>query len=257
MPAPNQSPFDKEKKKKIKNELEDLLSQYGNGQELEADVVNQQLQEIVAAPPIDFEEMNKAFTKRAEEITTSVLDFYVSMGILDQHDYLKQKKMMDESNISNIFFQVKTIKFAIEKIMQEINAGSTHPRLYEVMGQLQDKLSNAVKTQANYMLFLEDSYKKMKSEVEVRAQLMGTPVPAAGLPAAKSEEYYVTAGTKNLMKELANEQTVAEFEVIKPEKRLTDPTKKNEVLEERGLSHLAQIENEDEDDFSNELDEII
>lgn len=256
MPAEKQSPFDKEKKKKIKNELEDLLSQYGNGQELEQDVVNQQLQEIVAAPPIDFDEMNAAFMKRAAEITTSVFDFYVSIGILDKHDYLKQKKMIDESNISNIFFQVKTIKFAIEKIMQEINAGSTHPRLYEVMGQLQDKLSNAVKTQANYILFLEDSYKKMKSDVEVRAQLIGEPTPT-GLPQGKTDEYYVTAGTKNLMKELANEKSVAEFEVIVPEKRLTDPSQKNEVMEERGLGHLAALDNEDEDDFSEELDEII
>jgi len=251
---PAQSPFDKEKKKKIKTELEDLLSQYGNGQELEQDVVNQQLQEIVAAPPIDFEEMNAAFMKRAKEITTSVFDFYVSIGILDSHEYLKQKKMIDENNISNLFFQVKTIKFAIEKIMQEINSGNMQPRFFEVLGQLQDKLSNAIKTKANYILFLEDSYKKMKNEVENRAQLLGAPV-ANGLPAPKEDEYFVTAGTKNLMKTLAGEPTVAEFEVDETT-NLTDPRQKNELMEARGLGHLVQHE-QDEEDFSDELDEII
>ena len=39
---------------------------------------------------------------------------------------------------------------AIEKITEEINQGNTHPRLFEVFGQLQDKLTMVVKTQANY-----------------------------------------------------------------------------------------------------------
>jgi hypothetical protein len=256
MPAPNQSPFDKDKKKKIKNELEDLLSQYGNGQDLEQEVVNQQLQEIVQAPPLDFEEMHKSFMKRATDITNSVFDFYVSIGILDNHEYLKQKKAMDEHNISNIFFQVKTIKFSIEKIMQEINAGSTHPRLFEVMGQLQDKLANAIKTQANYILFLEDSYKKMKSDVEVRNNQLGVPNAAPGLPAPSNDQVYVAAGTKNIMKTLRGEPTVAEFEVTE-EVKLTDPKKKNELLEEVGMGHLVVLEDDEEDDFAGDIDEII
>lgn len=256
MSGEKNSPFDKEKKKKIKNELEDLLSQYGNGQDLEQEVVNQQLQEIVAAPPIDFEEMHQGFMKRASDITSSVFDFYVSMGLLDNHEYLKQKKAMDDGNISNIFFQIKTIKFAIEKIMQEINAGSTHPRLFEVMGQLQDKLANAIKTQANYILFLEDSYKKMKQDVETRNNQLGLP-SIAGLPAENNaNQYFVSAGTKNLMKHLEGEATVAEFEVTTTT-NLTDPKSKNDLMEARGLGHLIVLEEEDENDFADEMDEII
>lgn len=252
---PASTPFDKDKKKKIKTELEDLLSQYGNGQDLETEVVNQQLQEIVAAPPIDFEEMNAGFMKRAKEITGSVFDFYVSMGLIDNHEYIKQKKQIDENNISNIFFQVKTIKFAIEKIMQEINAGSTHPRLFEVMGQLQDKLANAVKVQANYVLFLEDSYKKLKSDVETRNNQLGMPT-APGLPAPATDQYYISAGTKNLMKSLHNEPVTAEF-IVEENVNLTDPTRKNDLLEASGLGHLVVMEDSDEDDYSEEVDEII
>ena len=49
-----------------------------------------------------------------------MLKFYVDLGVLDKHDYLRQKQNLDNTNIQNIFFQLKTIRMAIEKITEEI-----------------------------------------------------------------------------------------------------------------------------------------
>ena len=157
--------FNKEKKAQIKSELEDLLRGYSAGPTGDDDIVDEQLGEIAAAPPLDFVEMNAQFEKQAKDITGSMLKFYVDLGVLDKHDYLKQKQQLDNTNIQNIFFQLKTIRMAIEKIAEEINQGNAHPRLFEVFGQLQDKLTTVIKTQANYILFLEDTYKKMHGEI--------------------------------------------------------------------------------------------
>jgi hypothetical protein len=244
--------FTKEKKAQIKGELEDLLRSYSGGPNQEDDNIDAQLSEIAAAPPLDFIEMNAEFEKQAKNITGSMLKFYVDLGVIERHEYVKQKQMLDNSSIGNIFFQLKTIRMAIEKIAEEINQGNTHPRLFEVFGQLQDKLTSVVKTQANYMLFLEDTYKKMNQDVEQR-EGSGDKQNNRALPAG-SNEYYITAGTKNLIKEI-DAIEVDEIEEIDT-RHLTHPSKKAEVMVERGLSNVI-IEEEEEDDFSDDVNSLI
>jgi hypothetical protein len=241
--------FNKEKKAQIKSELEDLLRGYSAGPNPEEDIVDEQLSEIAAAPPLDFEEMNKQFEKQAKNITSSMLQFYVDLGVIDKHEYFKQKQSLDNTNIQNIFFQLKTIRMAIEKIAEEINQGNTHPRLFEVFGQLQDKLTTVIKTQANYILFLEDTYKKISHDVESKSASSSSQVtPLLGNP----NEYYITAGTKNLIKEI----TVEEEEDAEDSRHLTHPEHKVEVMKARGLDNVIKPE-EDPEDFSDDVNSLI
>lgn len=246
--------FTKEKKAQIKNELESLLSTYtaGPNGESDDDNIDEQLAEIAAAPPLDFVEMNYEFEKQAKNITESMLKFYVDLGVIEKHEYIKQKQILDNSSIGNIFFQLKTIRMAIEKIAEEINQGNTHPRLFEVFGQLQDKLTSVVKTQANYMLFLEDTYKKMNQDIENRdgsGEKQNKSIPAG------SGEYYITAGTKNLIKEI-DAVEVNDENSGADSRHLTHPGKKTDVMIERGLSNVI-IEEEEADDLSDDVNSLI
>ena len=193
--------------------------------------------------------MSSGFKKKALEITDSLFKFYVDLGLITQHDYLKQKKELDNMNIETMFFQHKTIKMAIERIMEEINQGAAHPRLFEVMSQLQDRLTTVTKTQANYMLFLEDTYKKMRSEVDSKGDQAG--LPASSVNAIQAGDYYITAGTRNIMKEIESDGLNSDFD-----NRLTNPNEKNSLMTERGLEHLIEKENDDED-LSSTIFEII
>lgn len=250
------SAIGKETKKQIKGELESLLSQFGsNDDTIGDDIVNDQFREIIQAPPIDFEEMNAKFNEKAKTITDSIFDYYVSIGILESHDYLRIKKELDDGNIQTIFFQIKTLKFAIEKLMQSINVGTAGAREFEVLGQLQDKLSNTLKIQANYILFLEDSYKKVKSEVEDKGLDTGENVQKIENKKNK-DEYIISAGTKNVMKELSGEPRDIKFEIGTSNLNLTDPRQKGTLMEEVGLSHLKVVET-DEDDYSDAVAEMI
>lgn len=245
--------FTKEKKAQIKSELESLLNSYSGGPTGdEDDNIDDQLAEIAAAPPLDFVEMNAEFEKQAKNITESMLKFYVDLGVIEKHEYIKQKQHLDNSSIGNIFFQLKTIRMAIEKIAEEINQGNTHPRLFEVFGQLQDKLTSVVKTQANYMLFLEDTYKKMNQDVEMRD---GTGEKQNRSLPASSGEYYITAGTKNLIKEI-DAIEISDENSGADSRHLTHPSKKAEVMVERGLSNVI-IEEEEEDDLSDDVNSLI
>lgn len=223
-----QQVFNKEKKAQIRGELDDLLRGYQVDPNLEDTIIDEQLGEIASAQPIDFEEMNKKFEKQAKDITKSMLQFYVDLGVIEPNEYLKQKQILDNVSIQNIFFQLKTLRMAIEKITEEINQGNTHPRLFEVFGQLQDKFTTVIKTQANYILFLEDTYKKMNQDISQKGIQTGSVAP---LLTAKTE-YYITAGTKNIMKEIIAE----EIPTGEDSRHLTHPGKRIEVMAKHGVS---------------------
>ena len=114
---------------------------------------------------------------------------------------------------------------------------------------MQDKLTTVIKTQANYILFLEDTYKKIRQDVEQRsAPNSGQVTPLLGTPG----EYYITAGTKNLIKEI----TVEDEDAVEDTRHLTHPEHKIEVMHSRGLSGVIKAD-EDPDDFSDEVNSLI
>jgi hypothetical protein len=234
----------KENRRHLKDEIQSLLSSIG--QENQNDLVlDQELSnEVKRESPYDFEDMSNQFTKKAREITDSLFKNFVDIGIFEENDYAKHKKELDTINISNLFFQLKTIKITIIKVMEEITSGNTQPRLIEVMGQLQDKMAALTKMQANYMIFLEDTYQKLNSvkpENLDNTQINSSP---------EEGQFFITIGTKNMIKNLP------EAADAKKEKtnsgNLIDPSKKAELMRDRNI----QIKSDDMDDFI-DLTEII
>ena len=67
-----------------------------------------------------------------------------------------------------------------------------------------------------------------------------------------SNEYYITAGTKNLIKEI----TVEEIDKPSDTRRLTHPDRKTEVMQERGLTQVIKPETSI-DDFSDDVNSLI
>ena len=234
----------KENRRHLKDEIQSLLSSIG--QENQNDLVlDQELSnEVKRESPYDFEDMSNQFTKKAREITDSLFKNFVDIGIFEENDYAKHKKELDTINISNLFFQLKTIKITIIKVMEEITSGNTQPRLIEVMGQLQDKMAALTKMQANYMIFLEDTYQKLNSvkpENLDNTQINSSP---------EEGQFFITIGAKNMIKNLP------EAADAKKEKtnsgNLIDPSKKAELMRDRNI----QIKSDDMDDFI-DLTEII
>lgn len=235
----------KENRKNLKNEIESLLSTISSQPNEDLLVDNELAEETRAESPYDFEEMSDSFTVQAKEITDSLFKNFVDIGIFEKNDYARHKKELDTINISNLFFQLKTLKITIMKVMEEITSGNTHPRLLEVMGQLQDKMANITKTQANYVLFLEDTYKKLNTEVPVNSD-------STVISSNDNEgQFFVSVGTKNVLNSLPIVDVDEEIE----SDELIDPSNKQELLKRTDID--VKIDKDSEDtDFIN-LSEII
>jgi hypothetical protein len=226
---------DKENKKALKDEIESLLSGM-NHQEFDDLNVDQELaEETQPESPYDFDEMTREFNEKAKQITDSLFEYYVELGILEENNYIKLKKEMDTVNMSNIFFQIKTLKITITKIMEEITTGNTAPRLMEVFGQLQDKLKTLVQTQANHMLFLEETYKKINNEDPKN--------PNNTLNNNNNEgEFFISVGTKNMVESLP--ESTETYEV---DDDLVNPSNKTELMKENNIE--IEDDNDSDSDF--------
>jgi hypothetical protein len=208
----------KDTRKILKNEIENLLSSISSDNE---DMVldDQLSSEVRAESQYDFDQMSEQFTQKAREITDSLFKNFVDLGIFEKNDYARHKKEIDTINISNLFFQLKTLKISIIKIMEEIASGNTHPRLLEVMGQLQDKMANITKMQANYILFLEDTYKKLNNDAPANPD-------SAQIESSSIEgKYFISVGTKNVIQSLPDSDVVDSGE-----SDLVDPNNKMNLL---------------------------
>jgi hypothetical protein len=239
------SGMSRENRAHLRDEIQSLLGSIGAETHGDMIVDNEISEKTRPESPYDFEDMSNQFTTKAREITDSLFKNFVDIGIFEKNDYARHKKELDTINISNLFFQLKTIKITIIKVMEEITSGNTHPRLIEVMGQLQDKMASITKMQANYILFLEDTYRQLNSAAPIN--------PDSEIIDSSSNEgqFFITVGTKNLINSLPSEEKTGEIRV--PTGTLIDPSKKSELLKDRNI----QIQEEDSgDDFIN-IDEII
>jgi hypothetical protein len=235
----------KENRAHLRDEISSLLGSIGT-EENSNYVVDAELSEKTRPDsPYDFEEMSNKFTIKAREITDSLFKNFVDIGVFEENDYARHKKELDTINISNLFFQLKTIKITIIKVMEEITSGNTHPRLIETMGSLQDKMANITKMQANYVLFLEDTYRKLNSEAPVN--------PDSEIVDSDPEEgqFFITVGTKNVIKKLpAMEKPDVSNRVAGG---LLNPANKTELMRENNI----QIQEDTLGDDFIDLTEVI
>jgi hypothetical protein len=228
----------RENRRHLRDEIQSLLSSIGQENQNDLVLDNTLSKEVKPESPYDFEQMSNQFTQKAREITDSLFKNFVDIGVFEENDYAKHKKELDTINISNLFFQLKTIKITIMKVMEEITSGNTHPRLIEVMGQLQDKMASITKMQANYMIFLEETYQKLNNDKPQNAD-------SEHVDSSPEEgQYFITIGTKNMVKKLPE----ADSPVNKKERiagDLINPSKKSELMRDRNID----IPSDDTDDF--------
>ena len=189
-----------------------------------------------------------------KKLLKSVIDFYLDAKNIkksEYKEYVKYKNMVDEMTISNIIFSLKTTQHAIIKLMEEIDMGNMHPRIFEVLAQLQNQMMVVVKMQAAAMITVEEGYKKIKNdhdmmeyqkslankdEIEIKQIEDGAPLK--------------TRGTKNLMLTIKNSLDINPTEdMLKP--RLTDPSNRpiNPYLSSDPEKEDRELDDFEEDQF--------
>lgn len=225
---------EKETQDSIRKQLESMLlngEQMEDGEMKDSPVANEDGQNPLnkvqhpETKSMEFYKVKDDIETESKKLLKSVIDFYLDAKIVKKNEYIKYKKAVDEMTLSNIIFSLKTSQHAIIKLMEEIDMGNIHPRIFEVLAQLQSQMMVVVKHQAAYMITIEEGYKKIKEDHD-RIEYLKTLDKGKTDDKAQITEgdSLKVRGTKNLMIEIKNRIEDAKYEEVKDEKvRLTDP----------------------------------
>jgi hypothetical protein len=153
-----------------------------------------------ATRPVNYSEMKSSAIVKAEKTIDSLLKFYLSENIINEEEYIRAKSDKFKENYASLTFIMESCEKSIVTLMETIDAGDVHPRMFEVLATLQKSLLDSIKSQTMYMISLEESAKAMSRDVDV---YKGDIYKKAITSSQRGEAGTVsTRGTKDLMKSI-------------------------------------------------------
>jgi hypothetical protein len=206
---------------KIKESLDSIIMEESLDSIIDSNTLD--LPRLKTTDLMDYtEEKSTAFTE-AKTLLDSLTNFYVDPDKMGGADHLEHKKKMDAINLSAMMFQLKSAQHAITKILEEIELGNTHPRLFEVLGQLQSQIMQMPKDYQTYMDKMEQGYKRLRNEIDQKNHNNGISMEKSNegdlyIPSTTSVTENGTIksrGTKNMMEGL-RELLGGEIQDVKP-----------------------------------------
>jgi len=153
---------------KIKESLDSIIME----EALDSILPNtDELPRIKTTEMMDFAGEKSTALSEAKALLDSITKFYVDLDQSESH--VEFKKKADTLNLSAMMFQLKSAQHAITKILEEIDLGNMHPRLFEVLAQLQSQIMQMPKDYQAYLEKMEQNYKKTKMEIEEKRHAGG------------------------------------------------------------------------------------
>ena len=166
-----------------------------------------ELPKLKTSVTMDFEGEKSSSSSEAKSLLDSLVKFYFENDAIEENAYLEYRKKIDSMNVSSMMFQLKSGQHAITKLLEEIDMGNMHPRLFEVLAQLQGQIMQMSKDHQGYLDKMENSYKRMKETVDDKNYRGGIALPdspdgAQGNSALTEDGNLRARGTKGLMEGL-------------------------------------------------------
>lgn len=210
---------DKVVQEQIKASLDSILLD----ENLDIDSVQpDELPRLKTTDVMNFKDVTQSTGSDAKSLMDSIVKFYLDENLIDQTDYISYKKKIDSMNISSMMLQLKTAQHAITKLLEEIDLGMANPRMFEVLAQLQSQIMQMPKDYQNYMEKMEESYRRIGKEMEVKTNSGAIALETSGndffsgiKPGGNENNGVKVRGTKGLMEGL-RDILGAEIEDVKP-----------------------------------------
>jgi hypothetical protein len=207
-------------RKRLEDSLESLLSD----DDLLDDNIDPKDEDIPQLTPNvqhDYFQMKNSAAVKAKKTISALMKFYLDEDIIEQDEYVKARKRIDEMTLSSLMFQLETAEQALVTLLRTIDSGELAPRMFEVLGTLQKSMLDIIKSQTMYLVAAEESVKKLSRDIEIFTDRKNKKLDGGN---SKKEISNVNRGTKSLMEEIQNEiketgydTNTDDFEDINPE----------------------------------------
>lgn len=234
-------------KKNLRNSISELLD---DDLPDEVTIPDEDLDDLVDSrrPVTSYDTMRNGAYAKAKKVMDGLLKLYLSEEIIEEQEYIRARVELDKMSLGALIFQMETAERAIITMLDNIDSGEMHPRMFEVLGGLQKTLLDIVKSQTMYLMASEENMKKLSRDIDVYKPQY------KAITAEKSSSAGVVSsrGTKELMRSIqAGIQDVESEEVQKQDTRNLmeyDPPFESAKIKREGEEDFTD-ENSDEDNF--------
>ena len=181
----------------IRKELDDLIGDAPLDVENDPKDLPIQARPTDIAPMVNYTELKAGASKKAQKTITSLMKFYLDADIIEQDEYIKAKKQMDEMTMSSLIYQLQAGERALTTLLETIDSGELAPRMFEVLATLQKSMLDIIKSQTMYLMAAEEGTKRIARDIEIYQQRQNqSEIEQAG---GDSSNKNIQRGTKDLM----------------------------------------------------------
>lgn len=197
--------------KEERKDLQNLLNAtVGNDLNISSQYSNQTqqspIEEINSEPlfEFDWDAENKKIRKRARQTIKKIVELVVPKE-LQNVSYIEDKMEQDEITLTGLYTQQRTCEVMQRSIVESTAKGNNAPRMYEVFGQLSEKLMAINKQIIATETQLRKTYIDLKSDYrEKQADEKNSISNNTFLITDNNTNNYLSKGTKDLISNCRN-----------------------------------------------------
>ncbi len=189
----------REQAEDIRKELEWLIGEDESLTDIvETDQPLPSTPQVQKSPAVSYTAVKSSAETQAKKTITALMKFYLDADIIENDEYVKAKKKMDEMTMASLVYQLQAGERALTILLETIEDGELSPRMFEVLATLQKSMLDIIKSQTMYLMATEESNKRIARDIEVyRKNTNKTQIEEAG---GDVKDANVQRGTKDLMR---------------------------------------------------------
>lgn len=156
----------------------------------------------VRAFEFDYESTRKGLRKKARKTILGMVNHIIPSDIINE-DYIQDKIEQDIEAMTELYMQLENNKIMQKSLMDDVSRGNKAPRMYEVFGQITDRMQAINKQIIDTEQRIRKTYVDLKYEVRDKAnedfgnQSNGDNL--IGLGNNASQNGVIVTSTKNLI----------------------------------------------------------
>lgn len=238
-------------KKNLRNSISELLD---DDLPDEVEIPNEDLDDFRDRRPItSYETMRTGAYAKAKKVMDGLLKLYLSQDIIEEQEYINARVELDKMSLGALIFQMETAERAIITMLDNIDSGEMHPRMFEVLGGLQKTLLDIVKSQTMYLMASEENMKKLSRDIDVYKPQY----KAIATEKSNNNGMISSRGTKELMRSIQSDLKEDEKE---EEDGVDSQSDRNLMeyeppFESAKIKRVGEEEYEDDEDSDENFDE--
>ena len=155
------------KLKDERDKLEDLLNQSPDKMTENVPIpgaIPEELQ-IESVMGLDFAEIKELCNTQARIMIQNVIGFILDDEALADNKYLNNKLEVDVMTLSGMIYQVRVNEAMQKAMMEEVDRGFMHPRMFEVFGGLSKIIAEINKQLLQTVEAIKMTYKDVKADI--------------------------------------------------------------------------------------------